>query len=250
VKFRFYSFILLLGLGFGFHAGCRSLPLASHTPSVPRPILLAQASEEDPLHESLPSYFLGTGDVLDIRVLYQPDYDRSVKIPPNEAFSFPNTPLLNTRGKTVVQIEKEIQNHLEEYLVRPEVSVNLLEYSPQKVVILGKVKNPGLYPHHSGMTLAEAIAFAGGIQKEARAKSILLIPKNKSKPELLAFTEKNPQAAWVSLNAGDMVIIPAKTISNVNDFIELFFTGTNPILRYYLDILDIENYKELIRRRG
>jgi polysaccharide biosynthesis/export protein len=65
-------------------------------------------------------------------------------------------------GLTTSELEDEIETRLKEdhFLVGPQVSLQVQTYRP--FYVLGEFANPGSYEYRDGMTVAEALAVAGG----------------------------------------------------------------------------------------
>jgi len=70
--------------------------------------------------------------------------------------------------KTVAEIDAEITRVLgKDYLVDPQVSVDVREYQSQWVTIIGEVRTPGKYVLKRNMRVIDVLAEAGGVTKEA-----------------------------------------------------------------------------------
>jgi polysaccharide export outer membrane protein len=64
-------------------------------------------------------------------------------------------------------MEEMIASRLKpEYLLNPQVSVEVINYRP--FFIFGEVNKPGSYPYVNGMTIINAVALAGGYTYRAR----------------------------------------------------------------------------------
>ena len=230
--------------------GCRtvSVDTSSAGSAIPETDALA-AESSGPSRE--PSYIVGTGDVFELKVLYHPEYDLSVTVPPDEMISIPRVHGFSVSGKTVRQIETDLAGHLSSVLEKPDVTVNLKVYSPQKILVLGKVEKPGLYPFERNLTIPQAIALAGGIQETGKVEDIVILPNApKAKAFKVSFApEMDGKVVFPPLHAGDIIIVPAKKIHKVDTFISQFFEKVNPALSFYLNMLDISYYKETYRVR-
>lgn len=114
------------------------------------------------------SYRIGEGDRLRITVYDNPDLTTETRVPANGAISFPLIGTVQIGGKSVGEVADFLAGRLADgYLVDPQVSVFVEEFRSQKAVIMGEVKNPGLYPLSEHTTLLQMISKAGGVTPDA-----------------------------------------------------------------------------------
>jgi protein involved in polysaccharide export with SLBB domain len=108
------------------------------------------------------AYALGTGDQMRITVFRNPELSGEFTIDGQGYLALPLGGEVEAKGLTVRQLEDQIENRFREggFLVNPQVSIQVLTYRP--FYILGEVNKPGQYPYTNGMTVANAVAVAGG----------------------------------------------------------------------------------------
>lgn len=128
------------------------------------------------LEKTASDFALGSGDLLSIVVYDEPDLSlESVPIRPDGKISFPLIGDVTAAGGNVRDLGAEISRRLEEYLVRPQVSVIVLEFKSFEYTIDGEVVEPGVYPLDTKVSITKAIAKAGGLNKgQYRASTIEL----------------------------------------------------------------------------
>jgi len=128
---------------------------------------------------SAQDYTLGVGDLLKLSVYEHDDLETQVRVDGNGFISVPligNVHLLNL---TVSEASKKIRDLLSgDYVINPQVTLIIIGYESKKSVILGEVKNPGLFEIRENMTLLEMISQAGGLTSGAGDTAII---KRKSK---------------------------------------------------------------------
>jgi polysaccharide export outer membrane protein len=208
----------------------------------------ASVQEEPLVSNEMTAYQIGYGDILKFQVLYHPEYALEIKIPSDETISLPRIPRYETKDKTLSQIQKEICDALSQHLKDPEVTINLIEFTPLKIVVLGEVLKPGLFTYDPGMNAVMALAMAGGLKESANRDQIVVVPKN-GKPYCFSESQMLRGEQNGYLHPGDLLLVAAKPIHRVNVFIEQFFAKTNPVLQYYLNVLDITSYDDVFRTR-
>ena len=119
---------------------------------------------------------LGPEDVIGIDVFDKPNYSRgNMIVPPDGIISYPQIGRVLVAGRTVPDIEKEITERLREYIIDPQVTVQLQQSHSQKVFIVGDVGSPGIYEMGRRMTVTEALARAGYITKYGDREKIAVL---------------------------------------------------------------------------
>lgn len=114
-----------------------------------------------------PGYQLGNGDQLRITVFGQPDLTNTYQVDGQGMIQFPLVGRIHAGGMTAGQLQQEIIHKLSpDYIRNPSVSVEVMNYRP--FYVLGEVNKAGAYPYVSGMTVSQAVAFAGGFTYRAK----------------------------------------------------------------------------------
>ena len=116
---------------------------------------------------------LAENDLLEVDVFQVDELDKEVRVEPNGNVSLPLIGAVPAKGKTVTQLEKEIERRYgANYLQSPEVSVFVKESAGQRITLDGEFVKPGIYPGDSNTTLLKATALAGGLSQIADEKKI------------------------------------------------------------------------------
>ncbi len=112
------------------------------------------------------SYRISPGDVVSIIVFDEPELTlRDARVPGSGRISFPFIGEVQLSGETTQAIEKDITDRLADgYLRHPQVTVSISEYRP--FYVGGNVNVPGQKQFGEGMTVAKAIALAGGVRDD------------------------------------------------------------------------------------
>jgi protein involved in polysaccharide export with SLBB domain len=92
----------------------------------------------------------------------------------------------------------------QEFLRNPSVDVIVLK----RVNVLGAVKNPGLYPIDPTMTIADAVALAGGATSDGDRRRIELLRGN---GRLDVKLSDQTRIADLPLRSGDQIFIPERS---------------------------------------
>lgn len=119
-------------------------------------------------------YNVGDGDVLKISVYGQKDLEIVERVSGSGDIIYPLLGQVHVSGLSVPEISRLIANGLADgYIVSPQVSVFVIEFRSQKVVIMGEIVKPGLYEMKGRTTLLELISLAGGLTKDAGDKATI-----------------------------------------------------------------------------
>ena len=156
---------------------------------------------------------IGVGDQLVIRVLGEKEMDAPRRVPEDGMINYFFVGDVKVLGKTTTEVEKELRELLDrDYIVNPQVLVEIEKYDEQYVSVAGQVGRPGrvlLPPDHS-VDIIEAIAQAGDFTRLASKKDIKLRRAKSGEVKKYTYDElqKNMQAGKkVVVEPGDVVTV-------------------------------------------
>ena len=161
-------------------------------------------------------YKLQSTDILKITVHEQPDLETKTRVTSDGYITFPLLGKIYVAGSTVQDLEINIRELLEkDYLVNAQVLVFIEEYHPRQVSVIGEVNTPGKYdmPEEKDITVLEAIAMAGGFNKDADVNGTRIMrvkegDKKTIKIRVKDITERGQKDKDVVLEADDIVFVP------------------------------------------
>lgn len=116
------------------------------------------------------NYVLAPNDLVGIKVFQEDDLETKVRISKDGTITFPLVGVVRIGGKSPQEAAKAIRDMLAKgYLINPQVTVSVLEYTKYRLTVLGQVQKPGSYdfPDRERLTLLEAIGMAGGYTRIA-----------------------------------------------------------------------------------
>ena len=195
------------------------------------------------------------GDEISITVFRNDEYNRKFIIPSDGSVFFPNIGTIKVEGESPDKISKIISAGLSNYLVNPQVivdivkfnnpvrivnpqvSVEVVAFGGQKIFVLGEVNKPGVFLADGNTTIVEIITMAGGPTLDAKQNNVLLIRngKDKTKPELQlvdieSILSQGNTVYNLILQRGDIVFVPRTLIANVDRFFEHLGKIVSPLL--------------------
>ncbi len=176
---------------------------------------LHAASVKTAVKPAMSEYHIGPENVLSIDVYYGKDRNlsRKVRVSSKGAINFPLLGEVPVADLTIPEIEGKLTAMLEQdYLVNPQVSVFIEEYST--VSILGQVNTPGTYPIKGKLSLVEAISAAGGFTSIAATNSVRVIrtaidgSKETITIRVNDIINKGKEESDIQLAPGDIITVP------------------------------------------
>lgn len=123
------------------------------------------------------NYTLKPTDEIEVRVFRNPELDGTRRISKDGTIDFPLLGIVNVSGKTTYEAAARLAALLDkDYLVRPQVFVNVVSIAKRRFNVLGQVNSPGMkeYPDEKEMDLLGAIAAAGGFTRIANQSNIIV----------------------------------------------------------------------------
>jgi polysaccharide biosynthesis/export protein len=184
------------------------------------------------------TYRLGPDDELAIRVLKQPDYTlERVKVSPVGSIFHPLLGEINVAGLTVEQLKKQLTTDFSEYVLDPNVYIELLVASSAKIGVIGEIARPGILIMTRPMTVADAIVEAGGVTDLGKKSAVTVLrqPLDGNKQVLTVnvkriFEGKAKPEENIALQAGDTVIVHGNTMKTITKITSV--TGLASLLTF------------------
>ncbi|MGH7879466.1 MAG: polysaccharide biosynthesis/export family protein, partial [Candidatus Binataceae bacterium] len=144
------------------------------------PLGYAQATSD--AAQSMPSlrglrspYLLRSNDQLHIQVYNEPTITGDYAIDGMGSVSIPAAGHVKAAGLTVAELERRVTAQLNHGILKNAlVSIQVTTYAP--FYIRGEVKKPGEFPYKPGLTVADAVALAGGYTYRADESAAYVRP--------------------------------------------------------------------------
>lgn len=158
-------------------------------------------------------YILGPGDVLEISIWKDTALTKQVVVLPDGTISFPLVGQIAASGKDVVQLRKEIEEKIKDYVPSPVLSVIVNQVNSMLIYVIGKVNSPGRFTLNTNVTVLQALAMAGGLNPFAKENMIKIIREEQGDKQIIAFdyneiAKKDNLAQNIILKKGDVVLVP------------------------------------------
>jgi polysaccharide export outer membrane protein len=194
-------------------AACSTVANLPPAPLEPAPTAAASA---------LPPYHIQVGDVLDIRLLLNPELNEEVTVRPDGHISTTVVPDEVAYGRTPAELAADLARGYSHDLQHPRVSVEVKSFAPTRVYVGGEVNTPGEFiTVGPSLTLSQAIARAGGVKLSGDNAKIFVIRRGPNdRPELMSTSygkliHGNDPQADIRLAPYDVVYVPKTGIAEV-----------------------------------
>jgi polysaccharide export outer membrane protein len=203
-------------------AGAVALSACSPVPDLPpAPMQPAPSSYSS----NLTPYRIQVGDVLEIRLLLNPELNEEVTVRPDGHISTTAAPDALAYGKTPAELADTLRGIYSHDLQNPRLSVVVRSFAATRVYVAGEVNTPGEFiTVGPTLSLSQAIARAGGTKLSSDDTSVFIIRRGAGdKPEFLsvkwkALRQGHDPNADVRLAPYDVVYVPKMGIAEVYQY--------------------------------
>jgi polysaccharide export outer membrane protein len=120
-------------------------------------------------------YVIGPLDVLFVRVWGNQNLTGLVDVRPDGMLSMPLIGEMKADGATVAEVREMIRARLEDFLIKPEVDVQVTKVNSKKFYIFGEVGRQGEFPLIGSITVLDALSNSGGFRDFANTKKIYIL---------------------------------------------------------------------------
>ncbi len=162
--------------------------------------------------ETSNDYRLATNDVVHIKVFQEDELETTARIARNGTVTIPLIKNATIGGLTRQEAEQRVEALFKEYLVKPQVTVRIVEYTKRRITVLGHVNDPGAIelPAEGSIDVLEAIGMAGGYSRIANPSKITVKRKVDGRDTIIKLDGKK-----MANDAGSsrFEIMPGDTIS-------------------------------------
>jgi len=187
-------------------AACSVVPTLPPAPAEPPP---------ESFTANLPPYRIQVGDVLEVRLLLNPELNEEVSVRPDGHISTTVVPDALAYGVTPGDLSATLRKAYSNELQNPRVSVVVKSFAPTRVYVGGEVNVPGEFiTVGPTLTLSQALARAGGTKLSSDDTAVFVIRRGSGdKPEFLSTRGKQVRqgkdpSADIRLAPYDVVYVP------------------------------------------
>lgn len=166
------------------------------------------------------NYILKPSDVISIDVYQENDLNKSVRVEGDGSVALALIGKVKVAGMTAGEAQSLITDlYNRDYLVDPQISLLVMEFSPKVIHILGSVNSPGVVPipPDRDLTLTEAMASVRGVSRLGNPKSITIKrveEDGRARQMEVNFSRiiQDPNSKDIKLKEGDTIWVPERII--------------------------------------
>jgi polysaccharide export outer membrane protein len=174
-------------------------------------------------------YQLCAGDSFDVSFELSPEFNQTVTVQPDGFVTLKSVGDVRVQDQTVPQLTQTLREAYGKILNDPLITVVLKDFQKPFFVADGQVAHPGRYDMRGNVTLAEAIAVAGGFTEAAKHSQVRLYRRVDNQWmfakvfNLKQMEKKGDLHEDPLLHPGDMLFVPKNSFSKIKPFIP--YTG-------------------------
>lgn len=163
----------------------------------------------DTLSVIVPGLFGRNGDIGRARDDRGDDSIGSFRVYTSGKILLPLVGAVEVAGLTVEQIQLKLIEVFTEYMKKPVVSVEIVEFKSQPLYLLGKFNMPGLYYLDRPTSLLHGIALGAGLSDSANLRGARLVRSDRVQPiDIYQLLYNNDLSQNVQLRPGDTIYVP------------------------------------------
>lgn len=189
-------------------AGLVLLGGCSNYDNPPPPVIEAQAEA--------PVYVIGPLDSLSVFVWRNPELSSGAIVRPDGRLTLPLVEDLQAAGKTPVELARDIEEALGEYVLDPIVTVSVGGFVgpfSQQIRIVGEAAQPQAIPYRANMTMLDVMIQVGGLTEFADGNNTTLVreengEQKKYRVRLDDLLKDGDITANAAVLPGDIIIVP------------------------------------------
>ena len=130
--------------------------------------------EPDPRQQE---YVIGPADLLRVTVWKNPELSTEARVRPDGTITMPLIGDVRAGGRTPSDLNREVTQRLADYVTveNRRVTVAVAEVNSYRFSVTGNVEHGGVFNPRNYVTVAEAIALAGGLSRFATPERLVLL---------------------------------------------------------------------------
>jgi polysaccharide biosynthesis/export protein len=176
-------------------------------------------------------YHLCAGDSFDVSFELSPEFNQTVTVQPDGFVTLKSVGDIKVQDQTIPQLTQTLREAYGKILNDPLIVVVLKDFQKPFFIADGQVTHPGKYEMRGNVTLAEAIAVAGGFTDAAKHSQVRLYRRVDDQWmfakvfDLKSMEKKGDLHEDPLLHPGDMLYVPKNSLSKIKPFIP--YTGVS-----------------------
>ena len=195
----------------GIASPTRAEPFSENRSAAPAPASAASGAVSTP---AAGDYVLTSADTIEMIIFREPDMTTRQKIASDGTVQLPLIRDVRIGGLTVRAARELIRKLYDaDYLVDPQVQLNLVDFAQRKFTIIGQVNKPGIYemPGGRALSLLEAVAMSGDFTRSADKGKVIVKRTTEGGAEgtikVNAKKKAGDSSGGINILTGDVIIV-------------------------------------------
>lgn len=147
---------------------------------------------------------VSAGDAVQVSVWREDDLSGTFLVDDRGVVTLPLIGQRSVLGMSAEGLRDSLLSDYQRYLQNPSIEVTIL----RRINILGEVRSPGLYPVDATVTVADAIALAGGLTSSASRSDISLV---RSDGTTVKEMDVDAGIGETMIRSGDQIVVGEKS---------------------------------------
>jgi len=175
--------------------------------------------------ERHPLYRLSKSDTVDVNFTFSPDFNQTLIVQPDGFVALKGAGTLLAEGLTIPQMQQAVAYAYRGSLHEPEITVTLKDFDKPYFLASGEVARPGKYELRGDLTVAEAVAIAGGLTQQARHSQVVLFRRISAYVaeshviDMKKMLDSHDLREDLHLQPGDFIFVPQSRISKIRKYV-------------------------------
>lgn len=180
---------------------------------VPSPSPSPSPASQPAAPQEMSPYYVAPGDVLRVAVWKEPELTTDVFVRLDGRITVPLVGDVKAAGRTTEELTNEIRTRLRAFLEVPQVTITVSQAVSTRFYVIGQVTTSGAFPLNSRVTIAQALALAGGFREFAKRDRVMLLRENRGERKAIPFNFRDLELGTnldqnIVLESGDTIIVP------------------------------------------
>jgi polysaccharide biosynthesis/export protein len=217
--------ILLLAAMPAFGQQATPQPVAAATGATTPTAASSSESSTPQLQQRDQRYHIEAADTFDVAFELSPEFNQTLTVQPDGYVTLKAIGDVKVVGQTVPELTQTLRTAYGKILNDPMISISLKDFEKPYFFADGQLARPGKYEMRGTVTLAEAVAIAGGFTEAAKHSQVLLFRRvddqwiqakifNMKQMEKSGNLHEDP-----TLHPGDLIVVPKNALSKIRTFL-------------------------------
>jgi len=177
--------------------------------ALPAVALGQQLRAESPVVVNDATHSVRVGDLVRLRIWREEDLSGEFQVDPTGKVIFPRLGEYQVAGETSQSLVNRLIEDYQRYLRNPSIEITVL----RRINILGAVGDPGIYNVDPTVTIAGALALAGGVTPNGNQDRIRII---RDGVELTTGISERTTIGDSPIQSGDQIYVPERGVFQRN----------------------------------